>query len=493
MAAKKNSANLVANKNKGMKDHNKEQKDKALTKRTSAAKKAKAKNTSSAHVVAAVVKRAVPVRLKTTDDVDSPPAEKTGTRTVTKYQLPQAELHFVNIIADEPVTIAASKDVAIPRDEITAELNTVSQMKGTDGKCLIEDGHSGSHPSTVIVEEFAIGLADNIPTKVDITDRIKDEHQVEGFQLSRYMMHSTNNITEISTLNPTAKRFHFTKTKVARNILQDTTLRNEASTSNELTTNMMAHEQPFGIVAHRRALEVELYDNMETPRQMLMRCKYIMSIDAEYHPKDEDESFELKELRPTVMCLDDNLFEIEPIMTGLTGNDMMACTKIAPEFLDTAIVRYKINGREFDNTGSLAITNDLSANHHTETPDTRASCLDLMMVSPLDRSPTCSHQSRVSSPADPARSQPPLTPYSVSPSSRMPVWTVPHNLPNYIVSNNAVFHGPGVPINPYGGFDNPPAQQYAHHQHMRAVYYVNWSASGSWALFPVHRASKYTQ
>ena len=51
----------------------------------------------------------------------------------------------------------------------------------------------------------------------------------------------------------------------------------------------MAFKQSLDIVAHRKALEAALYDNMETPRQMLARCKYTASIDAEHHPVDGDD------------------------------------------------------------------------------------------------------------------------------------------------------------------------------------------------------------
>ncbi|CAI9626399.1 unnamed protein product [Alternaria burnsii] len=98
----------------------------------------------------------------------------------------------------------------------------------------------------------------------------------------------------------------------------------------------MTIKQPLDIVAHRKALEAALYDNMETPRQMLARCKYTASIDAEHHPVDGDEvaneadrseNDALSSFRSTLKCLDDNCFEITPMITGLTEDNLTTPTK----------------------------------------------------------------------------------------------------------------------------------------------------------------------
>lgn len=98
----------------------------------------------------------------------------------------------------------------------------------------------------------------------------------------------------------------------------------------------MAFKQSLDIVAHRKALEAALYDDMETPRQMLARCKYTASIDAEHHPVDGDEvanetdrsdNDALNSFRSTPRCLDDNCFEITPMITGLTEDNLTAPTK----------------------------------------------------------------------------------------------------------------------------------------------------------------------
>ncbi|CAE7212321.1 hypothetical protein CFE70_009541 [Pyrenophora teres f. teres 0-1] len=74
------------------------------------------------------------------------------------------------------------------------------------------------------------------------------------------------------------------------------------------------------IIAHRKALEAALYDNMETSRAMLMRCKYTASVDAEYHSSIYD-GF-AKETPSKAKCLDTNGFEIIPLVTGLSLADV---------------------------------------------------------------------------------------------------------------------------------------------------------------------------
>ncbi|CAN9137867.1 unnamed protein product [Alternaria alternata] len=98
----------------------------------------------------------------------------------------------------------------------------------------------------------------------------------------------------------------------------------------------MTFKQPLDIVAHRKALEAALYDNMETPCQMLVRCKYTASIDAEHHPVDGDEvaneadrsdNDALNSFRSAPKCLDDNCFEITPMITGLTEDNLTTPTE----------------------------------------------------------------------------------------------------------------------------------------------------------------------
>jgi hypothetical protein len=135
---------------------------------------------------------------------------------------------------------------------------------------------------------------------------------------------------KISMLNSNAKGSSVAEVKPARN---------DKVASKKPADNMLVSGQPFDIIAHRKALEAALYGNMETPHQMLIRCKYNVSIDAEYYPVHEDEvarwadcsyDYELNEFKLALKCLDDNRFEITPIITGLTGEDVTVGTDITP-------------------------------------------------------------------------------------------------------------------------------------------------------------------
>lgn len=74
------------------------------------------------------------------------------------------------------------------------------------------------------------------------------------------------------------------------------------------------------VIAHRKALELMLYENMETPLEMLARCKYEISIDAEYHAEAE----ESLNVATRVICLDDNGFEMISRLTSLNDRDELA-------------------------------------------------------------------------------------------------------------------------------------------------------------------------
>jgi hypothetical protein len=79
------------------------------------------------------------------------------------------------------------------------------------------------------------------------------------------------------------------------------------------------------MAAHRKALEAALYENVETPRQRLNRCKHIRSADAEYHEYTvQEEGALVDDFAPTLKCLDDNGFEVSPIATGLAIEDSSA-------------------------------------------------------------------------------------------------------------------------------------------------------------------------
>ncbi|KAH9876508.1 hypothetical protein J1614_003639 [Plenodomus biglobosus] len=89
------------------------------------------------------------------------------------------------------------------------------------------------------------------------------------------------------------------------------------------------------IQAYRRALEAALYQNMETPMQMLARLHYTTSISTEHHHiinddgqygdanTNSDVGLQLANMgnnvagAPRVKCLDDNGFEITPVFLAL--------------------------------------------------------------------------------------------------------------------------------------------------------------------------------
>ncbi|CAO2647663.1 Nn.00g085850.m01.CDS01 [Neocucurbitaria sp. VM-36] len=60
-------------------------------------------------------------------------------------------------------------------------------------------------------------------------------------------------------------------------------------TITDTNTTEPASTEAFDIHAHRKALEAALYENMETPKQMLMRLKFEIATDAEFHLDIEDD------------------------------------------------------------------------------------------------------------------------------------------------------------------------------------------------------------
>lgn len=119
-------------------------------------------------------------------------------------------------------------------------------------------------------------------------------------------------------LSPAAKDLDIAKAEIADTIAP--------TVSHEETTATLAMpESSPELAACRKALEAALYDNMETPRERLIRCRYSTSADAEYHAAEyhavDEENF-VGEMLNKVKCLDDNGFEIVPLVTGLTIADM---------------------------------------------------------------------------------------------------------------------------------------------------------------------------
>ena len=66
-----------------------------------------------------------------------------------------------------------------------------------------------------------------------------------------------------------------------------TSVDNTKPVGEEPTATTSSLPVAFDIVAHRKAPEAALYDDMETPRQMFNRCRRKVSVDSEHHPKNK--------------------------------------------------------------------------------------------------------------------------------------------------------------------------------------------------------------
>jgi hypothetical protein len=540
MAVPKSSASEVANKKmKGLKDHKKAQKEKMLAKRTAVAKEAKAKKTLSVPVAVDVAKEAAPAHEEAAGDIETVSMTKIPVEVIAESKLHRVESHSEYVAMVEPVPAV---EVAIgPKENVSTKVTTTL------------------HPSKVEQE-------------VDNTQHIKTDD---------FSTHTP----QFSMLNPNAKKFSFAKVKAARN---------DKVASTWATNARMVPKQPLDTVAYRKALEADLYNTMETPRQMFIRCKYTTSVDAEYHPVDEDE---FDKAKPIIKCLDDNRFEVEPNVTGFTEDDMTTRTEVvpslslhrlfgivkdagqakvgiynslfdssmsrvldsgkdtefdeifvklpcedrrprspvsmghlssiararitssvvshtlesveaemrpatnnnasnAPAFVDPAIISCKIRQPTPDQADELAVTTDLPACDNTQETNVLTRIFGLPIICPPNLSPTSSHHSRTSSPVDRQRAHTPLTNYSATPPSGLPVWTIPQiPLPQYVFPNGAAFNGFGFSMSPQtGGFQDLPTQQHAaHYQQMKTVYYGSWDAAGNWTAIPGYNAPMHNQ
>jgi hypothetical protein len=293
------------------------------------------------------------------------------------------------------------------------------------------------------------------------------------------------------------------------------------------------------IFAHRKTLEAALY-NMETPRQMLIRCEYRMPIDAEYHPDDAEEvaleadcsyDYVVDDSKSAVKCLDDNRFEIEPIMTGLTIDDMTTRTDITPcltlhrlfamvenaghakvgtsnalsnplvshtlesveaemaemrlaandAFVDPAIISCKVKQLIFDKADEYVVVADPLVGDGSEEFSMLSSPLSPIFSSPPIMSPSSSHYSSIPSPVDPQRAHTPLTYYTATPPPGFPVWSIPY-VP---YSGYGYSNGPGFPMKPYiGGFQTPLEQRHP-------AWYGYWSTAGDWMGIPLGWPAPY--
>ncbi|KAG9187592.1 hypothetical protein G6011_05463 [Alternaria panax] len=275
-------------KTKGLKDHKKVQKEKTLAKRIAAAEKAKATKFLF-----------MPVAVIVAEEAASAQEEAAGG---VKSESHQGKSRNDSVVANELIIIAAVKDAVLTQDEDTTNAD----------------------------KKVAIGSEFVALTQVSTIDLTKVEQKVDISQSCDTDVLSTHIDTRTSMFHLYTMDFFVPEVGFVRN---------DNLTSRKPTDNIMVSGQPFDIVAHRKALEAALYDNMETSRQILIRCKYTVSIDTEYHPVDEDKvvnkaeltyDFELGMFKPQLKCLDDNRFEIKPIVTGLAEHDLTACTDKTP-------------------------------------------------------------------------------------------------------------------------------------------------------------------
>ncbi|USP79511.1 uncharacterized protein yc1106_06785 [Curvularia clavata] len=103
-----------------------------------------------------------------------------------------------------------------------------------------------------------------------------------------------------------------------------------ASADQELLIVTSEPKVTFDVVAHRKALEASLYEKMETPLQMLIRCQYQLSLDAEYYTMDDVSA----DVVLGAKSVDDNGFETISCMVGSDNNDEPTVEETPMSFQD---------------------------------------------------------------------------------------------------------------------------------------------------------------
>ncbi|KAJ4377978.1 hypothetical protein N0V83_000808 [Neocucurbitaria cava] len=98
----------------------------------------------------------------------------------------------------------------------------------------------------------------------------------------------------LATLGP-EKAHVGTATKIEKH-LPAAVIETEVVAGAEFDQTTASKEVTVNINAHRKALEVALYDNMETPMQMLARLNFAVTADSEFHPDDEENQPAVDEL-----------------------------------------------------------------------------------------------------------------------------------------------------------------------------------------------------
>ncbi|KAI4674289.1 uncharacterized protein J4E84_010664 [Alternaria hordeiaustralica] len=495
---------VVCKKNKGLKNHKKAQKEKALAKRTAAAEKITANKVSYAPVAPMVINKTAPVQGDVIGNTGSSPMVKTSTQVIvessdhSRHDSATDETVLTNLVALTGSHTTSGTKTAPPQPHLCTHLpvvvledvltgsknNTLTKVAGNSTK-LEHESNSISYPKT----------APPSPPKLTTT-------QISLLKTAPSSPKLTN--TRTSMLNPTAPAFLFGKITVAQTPpAVQITLTKEDTAPGWPTENAKAYKKAYGVIAQRKALEAALNENMETPRQRLIRCKYRVSVDAEFHPEEPVHDLEWAMAligKPVRKCFDDNGFVITPVKTGLTEADLTipsaldelfakvkaeGISKIsapistahisptpgatstkkpvtsrtlasveaemrlaapkrpshAPSFADPGIVKYTFHGQDFDNTG----------NPLTETVSQRVlGWLEDQPTDPPELSPGSSRQqSREASPLEPGEEIAPLTFDSKPPSSEGgQVWPAQESLPWDSLQDGYAYRS-GVPVYPY--------------------------------------------
>ena len=492
MARRKDATGDIAcKKNKGLKNHKKAQKEKALAKRTAVAEKTTANNKASyAPVAAMIINRTAPVQEDVIGNTGPAPMAKDSAQVIVESS---------NLSRDE----SASQEKAVNNVEALTGTRTT-----TDTKTTMPQLHLCTHLPIVVFEDVPTGSKNNSLTKVagNPTKLEQDPDRISYPKTAppppKHTSPPKHTTIQASMLNPTAPAFLFGKIIVAQTPPANITLTKEDLAPGWPTENAKAFEKAHGVVALNKALEAALYGNMETPRQRLIRCKYKVSVDAEFHQEEPvyDLGWALALVgKPVSKCFDDNGFVITPIETGLTEADLtgpsaldelfakvkaQGISKIsapistgykspisgavstkkpvlsrtmegveheirlaapkrpshAPSFADPGIVKYTFNGQDFDNVG----------NPLTETVSQKVlGWLEDQPTDPPELSPGSSRQqSRESSPLEPGKGRVALTFESKSESEGGQVWPAQESLP-WGDGQDGYTHWSGVPVYPY--------------------------------------------
>ncbi|KAI4681636.1 hypothetical protein J4E81_009802 [Alternaria sp. BMP 2799] len=503
MAPRKDATGDVAcKKNKGLKNHKKAQKEKALAKRTAAAEKTTANKASHVPVATIIIDKTAPIKEDVIGNAGPAPRVENSAQVIVES-------------SDHSRHDSATDETALTNIwALTGTHNT------TGTKTATPQPHLCTHLPVVVVKDVPTGSKNNTLTKVASTPTKLEEEsnsisypktapppppKVNILQPSIAPSSPKPNTTQTSMLNPTAPAFLFGKIVIAQTppVEIPITLTKEDTAPGWLTENAKAFEKAYGVIAQRKALEAALYENMETPRQRLIRCKYRVSVDAEFHREEPVHDLECALAligKPVRKCFDDNGFVITPINTGLTEanltvspalDELFAKVKAegiskisapistghkspisgatstkkpvpsrtlesveaemrlaalkrpshAPSFADPGIVKYTFNGQDFDNAG----------NPLTETVSQKV--LGWLEDQPTDLpelSPGSSRQqSREASPLELGTGNVALTFCDTSESEGAggQVWPEQESLP-WGDGQDGFTHGSGVPVYP---------------------------------------------